>query len=117
MIENASQFAVLSIIFPFILILLLAGIVVLVSVGLVLFISGLKSKWSELNNAKRVAKIISIALGAILLVAALLITSWITMGFIVLIQNGGFFGNRNEPGAKPEQEAVLLVRYLLAKIK
>lgn len=116
MIENASQFAALSIIFPFILILLLAGIVVLVSVGLVLFISGLKSKWSELNNAKRVAKIISIVVGILLLIAALLITAWTVTGFVILIQRGGFFGNKNA-NSNPQQEAALFVQYLLTKIK
>lgn len=107
MFENAYQFVAISIIFPFLLVFLLAGIAALIGFGTVLLVKGLKIRWPESNNAKRAAKIIMIVVGILLLLVALLIISYTTCGFVMVVQRGGILGNRNSANQKPEENLII----------
>ena len=96
MIENAYQFFVFATIFPFIYIFYFAGLAAFTAYGLILFVNGLKSKWSELNKAGRVRKIISIVFGSIFMAMALFMTIYFIVGVVTLVQRGGVFRSANQ---------------------
>ena len=96
-LQRAYDFVTISLFFPFILIFVLAGLISILVVGFVLLISGIKSKWSELDKKGRIIKIVKIAIGAILLTIALFTTVFVITGFVEVVKQGGVFhtGNSN----------------------
>ena len=107
MIESACDFATILCIFPFLMILIFAGILAFIIFGMVLLITGAKNKWQELNKAGRVFKIIKIVAGSIMLVIAVLLSSYIAYGFGALWAKGGFFG-KPQSSSNIEGSAALL---------
>ena len=113
MVESAYDFAVILLIFPVLLILLIAGVFAAVMVGSILFVNGLKSKWRELNDVKRTLKIVSIVIGALLLTIALLISIYVTVGFIELSNRGGFLGHGNKSSSTQSNALICYLSLLL----
>ena len=113
MVESAYDFAVILLIFPVLLILLIAGVFAAVMVGSILFVNGLKSKWRELNDVKRTLKIVSIVIGALLLTVALLTIIYVTMGFIELSNRGGLLGHGNKSSSTQSNALICYLSLLL----
>ena len=108
MAENAYSFIQVASIFPFLLVFAFALVLACLGFGLALFISGLKSKSSELKNAGRVVKIIKIVVGALLLAVGIFAGIYLTLGLIELGERGGAFANASNNNA-----AEILINYLL----
>ena len=94
-LNSAYEFTIIATIFPFILIFVFAGVCALTAFGLTFFIKGLKTKWAEVTKAGRTFKIIKIVVGALMLIAAILITAYMIMGFVMIVRNGGLFASMN----------------------
>ena len=108
MIESAYGFVGAMTIFPVLFILVFAAVFAMGAVGIVLFVNGLKSKWKELNNAKRVLKIVAIVFGVLFIMAAIFMVVYVSVGFAELSNRGGIFGNANRNSSRPTQTGVIL---------
>lgn len=106
LIESAREFAAILCIFPFLFILIIAGILAFIIFGLVFLFTGAKSQWQKLNKAGRVFKVIKIVAGSIMLVVAVLLSCYIAYGFGALWASGGVFHPRNQPSSNPEQSTI-----------
>ena len=115
MVESAYNFIIISTIFPFLLIFLLAGILALIGFGLTLLVNGIKAKWGALNKAGRVFKIIRMAIGIIFLLIAVFAIIYSTVGIVETIRRGGIFSTANNVRYEPEDEA--LINYLSLLLK
>ena len=95
-LKACSNFFGLSMLFPIILVIFIIGLVLMVTFGLFLFISGIKRKWIELDRRGQTLKIIKIVVGSILLISALLLISIYIIGMIAFINRVGFYSHDTE---------------------